>query len=306
MRIILTGDIADWGIGNFSVSDIPEHYQNILKNADLCIYNMEGPIAAVEDGNGFIISQNIIRDTFWKTVMKVFKKKQWIVNSTARILEFKNLNPNLLFCLANNHVKDLGTEGLRRTLETLEDHSIPHMGAGWNRTEANTPYIQEIQGKQVIVINTNMVGLKKNGIFANIYGATRRGYGAGYISYKRLPQYVHSLRSRHPDALIIASIHDGRDAAQSVAATEIPVDTLRAIRENGADIVVTHHSHYANEIDEDGIFFLGDLVFKRPDPQEQSRPGSFLEVNVEGQAVNTTLHRYTFNGGVPKEPHQEQ
>lgn len=292
---------------DFSIDQIPVLYRAILSAADLCVFNLEGPIGEPGPDHAFTLSQRPLRERLYQHFLKLIGHKQYIVHSTPRILDMAQFGTQTLLCLANNHVKDLGPQGLTDTLAAIDAAGIPAIGAGWSIDEANAHYETTIEGRPVIVVNVNKVGLKKASLYIDIYGARSGDYGAASISYPALVRKVSDLRRTHPNAVILCSVHDGRDAAGSVQATDIPVDQLQALRSAGADVVVTHHSHYAvrdAELEAQGIFFLGDLLFLRPDPAEQQRPGSFLEIDIDGEDLRTTLHEYTFTGGIPATPAQ--
>ena len=53
--------------------------------------------------------------------------------------------------LANNHVMDLGPEGLRNTLQQLDARGILHCGAGMDAREAARPVIWEKEGLRVAI-----------------------------------------------------------------------------------------------------------------------------------------------------------
>ena len=46
-----------------------------------------------------------------------------------------------MLIIANNHILDYGSEGLRDTVKVLDNQSINHIGAGNNLSDASKPYI---------------------------------------------------------------------------------------------------------------------------------------------------------------------
>lgn len=60
--------------------------------------------------------------------------------------------------LANNHVWDLGEEGLRNTIHILKENNIKYCGAGLNIEEASRPAVIEKDGKKIAILACCMYG----------------------------------------------------------------------------------------------------------------------------------------------------
>ena len=60
--------------------------------------------------------------------------------------------------LANNHVWDLGEEGLRNTIKVLQENGIKYCGAGLNIEEASRPAIIEKDGMKIAILAYCMYG----------------------------------------------------------------------------------------------------------------------------------------------------
>ena len=60
--------------------------------------------------------------------------------------------------LANNHIWDLGEEGLKNTIRLLEENNIKYCGAGLNIEEASKPAIIEKDGLRVAILAYCMYG----------------------------------------------------------------------------------------------------------------------------------------------------
>lgn len=106
-------------------------------------------------------------DTVWKKADLAFAQLEVPYSDDAPELEDldreqKNLQPLIgrfdFVTLAGNHIYDAGEKGVRDTLDWLDAHKIPHVGAGMNLEEAKTPFIVEKQGVRFGVLNYNCVG----------------------------------------------------------------------------------------------------------------------------------------------------
>lgn len=70
-------------------------------------------------------------------------------NKSISILKKLNIN---IVSLANNHVFDLGKEGLINTIKSLELNGIKFVGAGRNELEAKNPLVIENNGVRIALI----------------------------------------------------------------------------------------------------------------------------------------------------------
>lgn len=157
--------------------------------------------------------------------------------------------------LANNHILDFSEEGLVETLETLDRHSISHVGAGRNLSEAKEPLILEKKG-----IRLGIIGCTDN---EPDWIATNSKPGTYFIEIGD----VHALRAtieplRRQVDLLILSIHWGPNMR------ERPSDQFRAFAhaliDLGVDILHGHSAHlfqgvevYKNRVI---LYDTGDLV----------------------------------------------
>jgi poly-gamma-glutamate synthesis protein (capsule biosynthesis protein) len=64
----------------------------------------------------------------------------------ARVLQEGSVD---VVSLANNHINDWGKDGVKDTLETLDDAKIAHFGAGMHMKDARRPAILERHGKKI-------------------------------------------------------------------------------------------------------------------------------------------------------------
>ncbi len=51
--------------------------------------------------------------------------------------------PGLVVNLANNHIRDYGSQGVLDTIQVLEEHGIPYLGAGKDMENSNRSLILE-------------------------------------------------------------------------------------------------------------------------------------------------------------------
>lgn len=297
LKIVISGDISTWNIKNFDINKIPSKYLDIIKNADLFITNLEGPIVENIDSYKFEISQNKIRDLFWKTILKVTNKKQPIVYSNEKIIDLLKLNKNTLVTLANNHIKDAGLSGFKESVGILNNNSINHIGAGLNKMESLKPFITKIKDQELLILNYNRIGLRKYGIYVDIYGSKRNDFGASYMSFKKIKDIIKNYKKNNPNIFIILIIHDGRELPKNVEESKINFDKIKNL---GATLNIIHHPHNNIKLKLKNSFSLGDFIFYRPDKMAEDREGNLLKIEIENNQIKSHLWRFNFKNGYPK------
>lgn len=294
MKIVISGDVADWNINSFDISNIPKKYLEIIKSADLFICNLEGPISVPE--NLFVIRKNKFMNFFWNKILDLFHKRQPRVYSSNKILNLLKLNKNTLVTLANNHIKDCGIKGLKETLNLLNKNSIKHIGAELNFNKANK---EILLNKKLVILNYNRVGLRKFNIFANIYGANKSGFGASYSSYKSIKKKINKIRLNNPDYFILLIIHDGAEMPESIKDSKLDIKKIESL---GADVNIIHHLHKHLDYYSERTFILGDFTFYRPNKLSEKRIGNLLEINItQDGSFNYQLNKFNFKNGYPND-----
>lgn len=300
IRVVVTGDVSDWNIAGFSIAHIPATIRETIADADLFVPNLEGPIHREGPYPRFTLTGYQVTGRLLELALRVIGKAQPKVFSTPAILDLLCLGKGNCVVLANNHIRDLGAKGVADTLALLRQRGIQPVGAGADRREANAPARLDVNGKPFVVLNYNFVGLRRGGLFINIFGATRRGHGAAYLRPQAIRRRIRELRAETPTAFILLVAHAGRSLARSVEATGVPYQIFEQL---GADCVVCHHSHRFFGSVTPRSFVVGDFVFRHPGtgglPEE--RQGGFVELFVDRQTnrYEALLHTYTFRNGYP-------
>ena len=155
--------------------------------------------------------------------------------------------------LANNHILDCGSDGLKNTIDTLDEMGIYHTGAGY-REEHVRPVIFSVEGVRFGFAAyadtlTNTGAAEYGNMFFNTYDTDRIIDDLALISDRV--------------DIAIVSIHWGRD--YSFYPEEWQIKSARSLVDSGACIVMGHHSHTLQTFEEyktGQIFYgLGSLTF---------------------------------------------
>ena len=125
MKIIILGDVgaSKSNVNAFCNTEkdlFSDEIQNICKNADIVLLNLEKPLVNKQTPLG-----------------KCPPDYSAPIDSINGI---KLLNPTAV-TLANNHIMDQRIQGLNSTIKTLNDNDIRFVGVGQNVSEARKPLI---------------------------------------------------------------------------------------------------------------------------------------------------------------------
>ena len=175
--------------------------------------------------------------------------------------------------LANNHIFDWGGVALCDTRRRLINNGIGVVGAGCDYTEANAPYTHSFS-------DGSSVGFLAYTPFYYPDGSAGAGYpGVSDYSLGNMRERVAALREQVD--VVIVSMHWGEEY-QSLSNSE-QRRVGRMLVAVGADVVVGHHPHTIQEVEEYNggwiIYSLGNFIFDQ----------YFSEETMEGLVAIVTM-----------------
>lgn len=218
MKLKFCGDI--WAVENlFSIDDA-------LLEADVILANLETPITSSDNSiKKAGPSHKGSREIFKKNIMPFFSDK------------------NLFLTLANNHIGDFGMQGIRDTINVLNELKIEYSGVSVDNE--HEPYLFEFGDTKIDIYS---IGEKQ-------FGASGvNKLGINYISPKIYAKISESKRKGH---FVIVSIHAAAEMFPFVS--PYLKELYRSYIDIGADIVHGHHSHVGQGYEEykNGLIFYG-------------------------------------------------
>lgn len=160
--------------------------------------------------------------------------------------------------LANNHVWDLGEEGLRNTIRLLDEHGIKYCGAGTNAEEASKPAVVEKDGLRIAVLAYCMFGNKYLG-YVELAGENKAGVNPLIIG--KVAEDIRKAKQVYDKVIVMP--HWGREYQCEPLAECIRMakQMIRA----GADAVVGSHPHQVQPLvyyrGKPVCFSLGNFLF---------------------------------------------
>lgn len=183
-----------------------------------------------------------------------------------------------ILTLANNHMFDAGTGAFLETLRILDENNILRAGAGRNEKEARAPVYIDVHGTRVAVLAYGDPRFKGQVRFAD----EQPGIAEADIEDMR-----SDIRKAHAGAdIVIVSLHAGWEYRASPDPLQRTL--ARMLAEAGADIVLGHHPHVVQPLEQSGdswiIFSLGNLVFDQM-WSEDTRRGMLLKFFLDRTAV---------------------
>ncbi|MCA1809724.1 MAG: CapA family protein [Kiritimatiellia bacterium] len=154
--------------------------------------------------------------------------------------------------MANNHVLDYGSAGLRETLQLLDDNAIRHVGAGMNPRQANRPLLGKVKGVRLAVLNFSE---------GEDLTAARAGPGVAGWQPARILARIRQLRAEVDFLAVVC--HAGLEYVP--CPPPYLVETMQRLAAAGADLVIGHHPHVPQGIQiHNGVplcYSLGNFVF---------------------------------------------
>ena len=174
--------------------------------------------------------------------------------------------------LENNHVMDHGEEVYEETKQTLQDAGIVYSTS----TEMG---IYEVPGKNVQIAMLSYLCIDR-------YDKPVDGYDN---LYDKVAADISSVADKYP--LVIVSFHWGRELDYSPTNNQIRMGRLAV--DSGADLVIGHHSHRMNPIEEyKGVYIcysLGNFCFSgnnKPSDMNSYLFQARFKITRDGQAIS--------------------
>lgn len=172
---------------------------------------------------------------------------------------------------ANNHVGDYSTKGFLATLANLEEVGILFSGAGRQKADVVTPTVIDVRGTKIGFLAATDVG-------PDWLRATDTDPGILLASDPDLSGII--TRAKAQVDILVVSFHFGNEYSPVNARQQ---KIARAAVDAGADIVVGHHPHVMESVEEynGGVIFysLGNFIFDQ----------YFSEHTMRGMVVNVSI-----------------
>jgi poly-gamma-glutamate synthesis protein (capsule biosynthesis protein) len=158
--------------------------------------------------------------------------------------------------LANNHIRDMGDDGVRDTLDACARAGLMTVGAGMNLTESARPLVVERAGHRLAVL-----------AMAEHEFSIASERTAGACPFDPL-DCLRMVRAARQEADFVLVLYHGGNELYTLPSPRV-VKTCRFLVDAGADAVVCHHAHVASgyELYHDSVigYGTGNLLFPGSD-----------------------------------------
>jgi poly-gamma-glutamate capsule biosynthesis protein CapA/YwtB (metallophosphatase superfamily) len=261
-------------------SDLSSEIGNVIKTSDIFIFNLEtvlvGSKENVQNCEGFPHEQSVFVDN-------------------SSFADYLNLAPITIANLANNHILECNSEGIKETKRVLSEKGIYSVGAGQNLQEACEPLIVKYNGLDIAFVSYNFV-------LPHLVSADTNHPGAA--SMNACNHDYNNFRLEDGVDIVVASIHLG------VWSPDVNKDQIKVVDyliKSGVDIVIGHSPHMPQAISakEEGklaFFSLGNFIF-RPDYDMPSLAHTTIvpKINLyKDYKVDATIYPVRIDsGGIP-------
>jgi hypothetical protein len=190
----------------------------VYESADLAICHLETPLA---DPDGPFLNYPI------------FSTPPQVVNGLKKA--------GIDACTtASNHSLDTGSEGLKRTLDTLDAKGVPHAGTARTRKESNTPLILDVAGVKVALLSytygTNGIPIPSG-----------QPWSVPLIDADDIKYDARRARRDGAEVVIVALHHGTEYTTEPDSLQREVVDEIT--KSKAIDLVYGHHAHVPQPID---------------------------------------------------------
>lgn len=268
----LGGRLEPIAIGN-PESLFDTNVLNIFSGSDFNVVNLESPLTNAGSEH------------------KILKTGPGLKASPDTIGVLNLLRTNLV-TLANNHIYDYGNKGLTDTLELCNTHNISTVGAGVTLSRASKIFIKEFEQLTIAFVN----------IAENEWSNADETHGGAnpmnIIANTRSINEAKKLAD-----IVILIIHGGHELYHFPSPRM--VEQYRFYAEQGASVIVSHHSHYISGYEiYNGVpifYGLGNFLFDDTTNSKGWYQGLLLSIEVNHKKeITWALHPYKQCSGILK------
>ena len=256
VKIVAAGDVMLGRVFNSEKIYPFKNLENILKEADIAVCNLEAPFTTKE---------------------KKLPKKINFKANPENVDYLKRAGFDVV-SLANNHAMDYQADGLKDTIAILDKSSIAYCGAGSNIKNA----------REIKIIEKNRIKFAFLGYTTTypeeMYASSKKP-GVAYVKEEWIQEDIG--RAKTLADIVIVSFHSGVE--KSYSPTEKQKRLARLAIDSGAKIVLGHHPHVLEGIEKyhNGLiaYSLGNFVFGTKG--SLIKESALLEINISTKGVES-------------------
>ena len=177
--------------------------------------------------------------------------------------------------LANNHIRNAGSNGVVETIRNVQAAGLTAVGAGPDAATARRPATKRVNGITVAFLAYDAINLAAA-------GATTTRPGAAPLDVAGARADIRAARKAGADVVVVVP-HWGVEYTDRP--TALQREQASALIAAGADVILGSHPHWAGAIEDVGngvvVYSLGDFIFDLP-RSEQTEEGLIAELTFTG------------------------
>lgn len=260
MKILFCGDFVPGGVLHYQDRCVDSVLSDYIADFDLRICTLECAMGS-----------KIPYDE-----VKMKSTNAIVYSNNEDFRHIKELGFNIV-SLANNHITDLGKEGLGNTIKHLDQNGILHFGAGANIDEAKRPLVITLEGLRIAFIGCLFKGFAPT-IF---HVADIDKYGVYQTDIETIIEDIKSAKEKYDRVIIMPHWAQEYNYMPPIYC----YDYAKRMIDAGADAIIGSHPHIVNPHlrykGKDVYFSLGNFLF--PDicmkvPRPMYYPCEYKEV----------------------------
>jgi poly-gamma-glutamate synthesis protein (capsule biosynthesis protein) len=260
LDILITGDFCPINRAEDALSEntvFDQSLVDLFHKADLNITNLECPLTHYD---------------------KAIEKSGPALKAHPKMIKALRSNHFNLVTLANNHIMDYGSQGLKDTLKILKENNIRYIGAGSKDEKIDVIY-HDHNGITIAIVN----------LCENEWSTIdRNGYSANGFSEINAFYSIKSAKSKADHVIVI---HHGGHEMYNLPSPRLK-KTLRFFVDCGADVVINHHTHCisVNEVYQDKPIYysLGNFVFDNSRYENSIwNFGMMVKLSIDSEKIRT-------------------
>lgn len=260
MKILITGDLVI--NQSYDASDkIDQSIIDLFAKSDCNIVNLEAPVTDSES-----------------KILKTGPHLKSDKKHTLSVLKILNIS---IATLANNHIRDYDDEGVLDTIDFCKENDIKAIGAGKNLIEAS----------QITILQTSEGNIALVNIAENEWSSADENT-AGANGMNLIKDIKEIQQAKKDNDFVFVIVHGGHEY-YNLPSPRMQ-EQYRFYAEQGADLVVGHHTHCINGYEVHNgtpiYYSLGNFLFTKSNLQEDWYTGLVLEINICNSKLNTVLH----------------
>ena len=219
MKLFFCGDVMPGGVLPYQDAYITPELSDYMRSFDFRIGTLEAAIGT-----------NLSYDP-----VKMNGRQNIIYARDEDFFRVKEMGFDVV-SLANNHVWDLGEEGLKNTINILKDNGIKYCGAGMDIEEASRPVVVEKDGTSVAILAYCMYGNKYLG-YVELAGENKAGVNP--LDIDKVIADIKKAKQKYDKVVVLP--HWGREYLYEPMPECISM--AKRMIKAGADAVFGSHTH---------------------------------------------------------------